>query len=292
MNEIFIGTAYGDMVRIFCADTTRVVETARLQHDLWPTSSAVLGRVMSIAGIMGSMLKNDDEKIIVNINGGGPVGTVMVEAKGNGDIKGFVGDNEIYLKYSSTNKLAVGLAVGTNGYLSVSKDLGLKDSFTGKVALQTGEIGDDFAYYFALSEQTPTVVSLGVLVDTDNSIKAAGGLLIQLMPGVSEEVISEVEKITANLKPISNLIEEGLSAEDIIFKYFPDAVIYTKKEIRWHCDCSRDRFKGALTTLPIEDLNEMITLDHGAEVKCEYCNTKYKFTEDELKTIVEFKKGV
>ncbi len=292
MSEILIGTAFNDMVRIYCVDSTDMIEDVRKQHDLWPTAAAALGRVINITAIMASMLKNEDERIIVQINGGGPIGTIMAEGKGNGDVKGFVGDNEIYLKYESTGKLAVGLAVGKNGYLSVSKDLGLKDFFTGKVELQTGEIGDDFAYYFALSEQVPSVVSLGVLVDVDNSIKASGGLLIQLMPGCSEDVISEVEKIAGELKPISSLINEGLSSENIIFKYFPDAKIYSKKQTRHKCDCSRDRFKGALTTLSINDLKEMIEEDHGAEVKCEFCNTTYKFNEEELESIVRFKQGV
>lgn len=292
MSEIIVGTAFQDMVRIYCLDSTDIVEAARIQHDLWPTASAALGRVLGITAIMGSMLKSDDEKIIVNINGGGPLGTVMAEAKGNGDVKGFVGDNEVYLKYESTGKLAVGLAVGKNGYLKVSKDLGLKDSFTGTSALQTGEIGDDFAYYFVVSEQIPSIVSLGVLVDVDNSIKAAGGLLIQAMPDCSEEVIVQLEETAKNLKPISGLIDEGLNAIEVIHQYFPDAKIYERKQVRLKCDCNRDRFKGALTTLSVKDLEEMIDEDHGAEVKCEYCNKIYNFSEEELKNIVRFKQGV
>lgn len=292
MNELLIATALDDKVRIYVLNSTELVERTRLQHDLWPTASATLGRVESISAIMASMLKGDYEKIVTQINGGGPIGTVLVEAKGNGDVRGFVGNNEVYLKYNDTNKLAVGLAVGTDGYLTVSRDLGLKDSFTGKVALQTGEIGEDFAYYFALSEQTPSVVSVGVLVDVDYSIKAAGGLLIQLMPDHDEQTIQKVEEVTKTLKPISTLIDEGLSNEEIVNGLFDDVSILGKKEVRWNCDCSKYRFKGALTTLAINDLKEMIDEDHGAHIKCEFCNTEYNFSEEELRSILEFKSGI
>ena len=238
MNEVLIGTALDDKVRIYCLNSTNLVEKTRLLHDLWPTASAALGRVESVVAIMASLLKGDDEKIVVSINGGGPIGTILVEAKGNGDIRGFVSNNEVYLKYDNSDKLAVGLAVGTDGYLSVSRNMGLKESFTSKVKLQTGEIGDDFAYYFAVSEQTLSVVSVGVLVDVDYSIKAAGGLLIQLLPNHTEETIIQVEELLKRLKPISSLIDEGYSSEEIMNDLFDDVKILGKKEIRWNCDCS------------------------------------------------------
>ncbi|NLC96522.1 MAG: Hsp33 family molecular chaperone HslO [Erysipelotrichaceae bacterium] len=292
MNKLTIATALDGKVRIYCLNSTELVEKTRVTHDLWPTSCAALGRVESITAIMASMLKGQDEKIVVQINGGGPIGTILVEAKGNGDIRGFVSDNQVYLKYNDSNKLAVGLGVGSDGYLSVSRDLGLKDSFTGKVALQTGEIGDDFAYYFALSEQTPSVVSVGVLVDVDYSVKASGGLLIQLMPDHNEDTIKTVEEVTKTLKPISTLINEGNTNTEIIKSLFNDAVILEEKEVRFKCDCSKDRFKAGLTTLPIEDLNEMIEKDNGAHIKCEFCNKEYNFSVDELKSIMEFKNSV
>ncbi len=292
MNELLIATALDGFVRIYCLNSTNLVETTRLQHDLWPTSAATLGRVESITAILAATLKGKDEKIITQINGGGPIGTVLVEAKGNGDVKGFVGDNQIYLKYNDSNKLAVGLAVGTDGYLSVTKDIGLKENFTGKVNIQTGEIGDDFSYYFSVSEQTPSVVSVGVLVDVDYSIKAAGGLLIQLMPGYDESVIEKVEDVVKTMKPISTLVESGMTNEEIILSLFIDAKILEKRNVKWHCDCSEDRFKAALTTLPINDLKEMIEEDKKAEIKCEFCNKTYVFNEEQLKSILEFKSSV
>ncbi|MDI9517900.1 MAG: Hsp33 family molecular chaperone HslO [Bacillota bacterium] len=291
MNEVLIGTALDDKVRIYCLNSTNLVEKTRLLHDLWPTASAALGRVESVVAIMASLLKGDDEKIVVSINGGGPIGTILVEAKGNGDIRGFVSNNEVYLKYDNSDKLAVGLAVGTDGYLSVSRNMGLKESFTSKVKLQTGEIGDDFAYYFAVSEQTLSVVSVGVLVEVDYSIKAAGGLLIQLLPNHTEETIIQVEELLKRLKPISSLIDEGYSSEEIMNDLFDDVRILGKKEIRWNCDCSKERFRAALSTLDVNDLKEMIKEDHGAHIKCEFCNSEYEFNEDDLKNIVEFKRG-
>lgn len=290
-DKLIKAVARNGNVRIYALRSTNLVEKARLQHDLWPTSLAAMGRLLSVTVMMASMLKEEDHSIIVQLNGGGPIGTCMVQAYGNGQVKGFVGDNEIYLKYNESNKLAVGLAVGNQGYLQVTKDMKMKDKFTGQVALQTGEIGDDFAYYFAVSEQTPSVVSLGVLVDTDYSCKASGGLLIQLMPNALEEDIVVVEEVVKHLQPISSLIEEGKLLEDIVTSLFNDAKILESKQVGWHCDCSKDRFKGALSTLKEEDLIQMIEEDHQAEVKCEYCNTKYIISEEELKFILGFKRS-
>lgn len=292
MKDILVkAIALNGKVRMYANRTTALCEQARLQHDLWPTSQAALGRIMSIGSMMAGMLKNEDDKITIQINGNGPIGTCMVECKQNGDVKGFVGDNEIYLKYNDNNKLAVGLAVGTDGYLKVTRSLGMKVDFTGQVALQTGEIGDDFAYYFTVSEQTPSAVSVGVLVDTDYSCLAAGGLLIQIMPDATEEDVAKVEEAVATLEPISTMIKNGHTPQDIVMRLFDDVEILEESPIQWHCDCNKDRFKGALTTLKSSDLEEMIEEDHGCQVKCEYCNKTYDFSEDELKSILEFRKS-
>ena len=291
MNKLVKAIALNDAVRIYCLNSKEMVEKARLTHDLWPTSLATLGRVSSISAIMAAMEKGDDNRIITQINGGGPIGTVMVEAKSNGDVRGFVGDNEIYLKYNDSNKLAVGVAVGKDGYLKITKDLGIKENFTGQVELQTGEIGDDFAYYFVVSEQTPSVVSCGVLVDVDNSCKSAGALLIQMLPNACEEDIVAVEKVISNLKPISTMLEEESDPEKIILSLFKDAKILETRNINWKCSCDKDRFKAGLTTIKLEDLQDILEKDKQVEVKCEYCNTKYIINEEELKTIIEFKQS-
>lgn len=288
-NRVIHGMAVNQHVRVFGVDCRELVERSRLQHDLYPTSLAALGRVEAVACMMGAMLKNENEKIVIHINGGGPLGTVNVQIKGNGDVKGFVGDNTIYLKYTSNNKLAVGLAVGNNGTLTVTRDMGLKENFSGQVRLVSGEIGDDFAMYFNVSEQLPSAVSVGVLVDVDESCKAAGGLIFQMMPDATEEDIVKVENVVNTMRPISALLDEGKSIDEILMSCFDDCEILGEKQVQWHCDCSKDRFRAGISTLAAEDIVEMIEQDHGCEVKCEYCNTKYTFTEDELKSILEFK---
>lgn len=288
-NKLVKAMALNDHIRIYCVNTTNLCNKERMVHDLWPTSLATLGRVSSVASIMAAMLKNKDERIVVQINGGGPIGTVMVEANENGHIRGFVGDPHIYLKYNESNKLAVGIAVGTEGYLKVTKDSNLKNNFTGQVALQSGEIGDDFAYYFTTSEQTPSVVSCGVLVDTDYSCKSAGALIIQLLPDANEEDIVTVEEVLKTLKPISTLIQEQEEPSLIIKSIFKDATIVETKEVTWSCDCQKERFKMGLLTLNINDLKEMAQDEDEIEVKCEYCNKTYTFDKKELNEMVEFK---
>ena len=276
-------------IRVLTCTTTQLAEKARQQHNLWPTSAAALGRVLTITSMLGCMLKSEKEKVTVQINGGGPIGTIMADGYSNGNVRGFVGDPEIYLKYNDTGKLAVGTAVGTDGYLKVIKNMNMKNDFTGQVELVSGEIADDFAYYFTVSEQTPSAVSLGVLVDTDNSVIAAGGMLVQIMPDATEEDIQRAEKVVSALHPVSELVKEGHDARALANMLFDDLEILEEKPLQWNCDCSKQRFKAALTTLDRKDLEDMLEQDHGCEVKCEYCNEKYQFTEDDLRLILEFK---
>lgn len=287
--ESFIKTALAlnEHVRIFFMDSKKVCEDARLTHNLYPTSAATLGRVLTITAIMADMYKADDEQIDVSINGGGPIGTIMVTAKKDGTIKGFCGDPSIYLKYNQTNKLAVGMAVGVDGYLKVTRHE-IRNNFSGQVKLQTGEIGDDFAYYFMQSEQTPSIVSLGVLIDTDNSVKAAGGLVIQLMPGHTEEDIVYLENALSKMRPISSLLDEGKTCKEILDELFTDYKFMDDHDVRFVCDCSKQRFRAALTTIKLEDLIDLYEKDKHIEVKCEYCNKKYEFDEDELNTIITY----
>ena len=201
--------------RVFACRTTNLVEVARKKHNLWPTASAALGRMMSATLMMARMNKNA-EKMTVVINGGGPIGTMMCITNGDGNIKGFVANPEVHYTYNDTGKLAVGVAVGHEGTLQVIKDMGLKEPFTGAVPLQTGEIGDDFSYYFAVSEQTPSVVSVGVLVNDTNEVLASGGYIIQLLPEATEEDISYIEKVVKECPPVSELINNKKDPEDIL----------------------------------------------------------------------------
>ena len=232
-SKVLIGTALNAHVRFYLGDTTSIVDKAREIHDMWPTSLAALGRVMSVTACMGLMQKGEDESVTTTINGGGEIGTIMVTANNQGKVKGFVSDPHCYLKYNDGNKLAVGLVVGTNGYLKVLKNLKLKQSYTSEVALQTGEIGDDFAYYFQVSEQVPTVVSVGVLVNEDYSCKAAGILLLELLPNHTEEDIVYLENLLKDLKPISSVLEEDRDLVKYINSLFNDATILEEETLEY-----------------------------------------------------------
>lgn len=289
-DTLVIAEALNGQVRIHIASTTQLVEQARLAHDMFPTSCAALGRVMTINALMASDLKKPHEKVVVHIDGKGPVGTIVSQADGQGNVRAFVSDPQVYLFRENDNKLDVGKAVGTHGALMVTKDLGLKEPFTGMVDLQTGEIGDDFAFYFATSEQTPSVVALGVLVNPDYSVKAAGGMLLQLLPNATEETIEAVENLTRAMKPMSSYIDMDMKPEEILHTLFEDAKVLGEKDIRWYCGCSRDHYFNALSLLREHDLQEMIEEDHGCEIVCQYCGTKYAFDEGELKLALEHKK--
>lgn len=288
MDKLAIGMARNGNVRIYAVTTTNLTEEARQRHDLWPTSTATLGRVMAVGLMMGAMLKGEKEKLNINIKGDGPIKNVMVAADSKGNVRGYVGDPHVMLSYNDTHKLAVGLAVGA-GHLQVVKDMGLKNEFVGTVDLVSGEIGEDFAYYFNVSEQTPSAVSVGVLVDTDNTVISAGGLIIQLMPGASEEDIVATEKALANLKPISELIKNGENEKTIIESLYDDAKILDERDVQFKCECSRERMMNGLATLQNSELLEMIVDNESVETVCNFCNEKYIFTVEDLKEIVDDK---
>ena len=288
-SKILIGTALNGHVRFYLGDTTKLVEDTRVVHDCYPTSLAALGRVESISACMGLMQKEEDESITTTINGGGAIGSIIVTADNKGNVKGFCGDNHLYLKYNDSNKLAVGLVVGTDGYLKVLKNLKLKNSYTSQVALRTGEIGDDFAYFFNISEQIPSIVSVGVLVDTDYSCKAAGVLIIELLPGHSEEDIVYLEELTKKLEPISSVIDKEKDLVKYIKSLFLDATILEEKEVRFYCDCSKERFLRNLLTLPREDLEEIVK-EGTIEIKCEFCEKTYTYDKDDIEILMKYAK--
>lgn len=288
-DEIVIADALQGQVRIHAAVTTAMVEEARKVHDCWPTSCAALGRTMTVGALMASDLKDPREHVSISINGQGPAGKISVQADGAGNVRGYINEPHVYLKREDGH-LDVGKAVGTNGVLTVSRDMGLKEPFTGVVPLQTGEIGDDFAYYYAVSEQTNSCVAVGVLIGTDLRVADAGGLVIQLLPDATEETIEAVEAAVKVMKPMTQYMEEGKNCEDVIHLLFPDAVILGHKDVRWHCDCSREYFMDGMAALHAEDLQAMIDEDHGAEIVCQYCGKKYQLSEDDLRSILENKK--
>lgn len=284
-NYLVRGLVNSKNCRVFACNTTGVVDEARKNHNLWPTASAAIGRMISATLMMAKMNKNQ-EKMTVTINGGGPIGTMMAVTNGDGNIKAFVANPEVHYTYNDTGHLAVGVAVGNQGTLQVIRDMGLKEPFCGSVPLQTGEIGDDFSYYFAASEQTPSVVSVGVLVNDDNSVLASGGYIIQLLPEATEEDIEYIENKMKDMLPVSTLINENNSPEDILKMLFDDVEITEKQELFFNCDCCKEKFEQAITTLGKKELQDMIDEDHGCEVNCQFCGKKYKFSEEELNNII------
>ena len=272
--------------RVFACSTTQLLEEARQKHGLWPIASAALGRMMSATFMLGAMNKNK-EKMTVTINGGGPIGTMLATTNSDGKIKAFVGEPQVHYTYNDTGKLAVGVAVGNQGTLQVIKDMGLKEPFVGTVPLQTGEIGDDFSYYFMVSEQIPSVVSLGVLVDDTNEILSSGGFIIQLLPDATEEDIAYIEDKMKDFPPVSSLIHEGKTPEEILKMVFDDVEILDSQDLFFECDCSKEKMSQTLMTIGKDEIQSMIDEDHGCEMICHFCNTKYQFSEDELKELIE-----
>ena len=291
-DKLVIAEAMNGSVRIRAARTTDLVEEARKCHGLYPTSCAALGRVLTVDAIMASEMKDPDARTVVTINGHGEAGTIVAQADGAGNVRGFIGNPQLYYVNEATGKLDVGRIVGTEGTLVVTKDLGLKEPFTGVVNLRSGEIGDDFAYYFAISEQLPSVVSVGVLIGTDAAVQAAGGMIIQLLPGASEEAFDRVEAIAKAMKPISTYIDEGKLPEEIIRLLFEDANILEEREIRWHCGCSKEHFLDAMALISEADLIRILEEDHGAEITCQYCSTTYTFSEEEVRSALEKHRNV
>ena len=241
---------------------------------------------MSATLMLGAMNKNH-EKMTVTMNGGGSIGTLMACTHSDGKIKAFVGNPHVHYTYEDTGKLGVGLAVGNQGTLQVIKDMGLKEPFVGTVPIQTGEIGEDFSYYFMVSEQVPSVVSLGVLVDTTNEILSSGGFIIQLLPEASDEDISYIEDKMKNFPAVSALLNEGHTPEEILKMIFEDVEILDTQDLSFECDCSKDKMRNALMTVGKDEIQAMIDEDHGCEMTCQFCNSKYTFSEDELKSLLE-----
>lgn len=284
MNDHLVkATVYDGMVRAYTVVSTETVEEARRRQDTWATATAALGRTMTITTLMGAMLKNEDS-LTVKIEGGGPIGAIIVDGNAKGEVRGYVINPHTDFDLNEKGKLDVSRAVGTDGTLSIVKDLGLKDYFTGQVPLVSGEISEDFTYYYANSEQVPSAIGAGVLVNPDHSVLAAGGFIVQLMPGADETLIEELEEQIQNFPAISSLIREGYTAEQILMRLFDekDVKIHESIPVTFQCNCSRERFKQAITGLGDDEIQSMIEEDHGAEAVCHFCNEAYQFTEDEL----------
>ncbi|HDP5893508.1 TPA: Hsp33 family molecular chaperone HslO [Staphylococcus aureus] len=280
--------AFDGEIRAYAALTTETVQEAQTRHYTWPTASAAMGRTMTATAMMGAMLKGD-QKLTVTVDGQGPIGRIIADANAKGEVRAYVDHPQTHFPLNEPGKLDVRRAVGTNGSIMVVKDVGMKDYFSGASPIVSGELGEDFTYYYATSEQTPSSVGLGVLVNPDNTIKAAGGFIIQVMPGAKDETISKLEKAISEMTPVSKLIEQGLTPEGLLNEILGEdhVQILEKMPVQFECNCSHEKFLNAIKGLGEAEIQNMIKEDHGAEAVCHFCGNKYKYTEEELNVLLE-----
>ena len=280
-----------DSVRAFAISSTHLVAEARERHRTLPVVTAALGRLLSAGAIMGSMMKGDKDIVTISLKGDGPAGYITVTADSHGHVKGFPGNPNVDIPRKYAGKLDVGTAVG-RGLLTVSYDLGLKEPYSGQVEIQTGEVAEDLAYYFTVSEQLPSAVGLGVMVDTDSSVKHAGGFIVQLLPDAPEDVIELLEKKLANLEPVTTMMEQGMTPEDMLSYIFEgvDVEFTERHDVKFYCDCSKEKVKRALAAISDKDLQDIVNDDEDIEVKCFFCNTAYKFSIADIKDILSSRK--
>ncbi len=286
-NYVIRTSAADNNIRGFFAVTTEMVEKARTVHEATPVATAALGRVMTAASIMGLMMKGDKDKLTLQVMGGGPAGSIVAVSNSKGMVKGYISNPSVDIPLKEDGKLDVGGAVGIDGKISVMRDLGMKEPYVGQYDLFNGEIAQDLTHYYAYSEQQPSAVSLGVLIEKDYSVKAAGGFIVQLMPDADEESVSKLEQNLISMKNITALIEEGNMPEEIMDMVFEglDPKVLQKDEVDFECDCSREKFEKALVTIGEEDFDKLINEDNGAELVCHFCNSKYNFTREDLEEL-------
>lgn len=289
MKDYVIRAIAGDgQIRAFVATTRNMVEEARALHETTKVATAAFGRTLTATSMMGLMMKNDGDKLTVIIKGGGPIGTLLTTSNSKGMVKGYVSNPYVEVEDYENGKLNVSVAVGTNGMVKVIKDLGLREPYNGAYPLVSGEIAEDFTHYFALSEQTPSVVALGVLTK-ENEVEHAGGFIVQLMPDAVEENICKLEENVGKLQSITTMLQAGKTPEDILNIVLDglDPKILDKCEVGFECDCSKERVQGALIAIGKHALSEIIEEDKQAEVGCQFCNRKYQYTEEELLEILK-----
>lgn len=284
INKLYIATDSTESFRFIIVDSIDLVQSVRNIHNTSATASAALGRLSTMAAIMSHELKNESHNITLNLQGNGQGGMLISTVNGRGEVKSYVSHPEVDLPTKSNKKLDVGSFVGNEGLLTVIKDFKLKEPYIGQTSLVSGKIAEDFSNYFYQSDQRPTVVALGVLVDTDLSIKSAGGLFIQALPGFDESLIDKLESDINKFPPISSLFVAHDDPFDILNQYFSDfdLKLLGKKEVQYLCDCNRDRVERSLISLGKQTLTELIEEDGKAELVCDFCNKKYNFSKEEL----------
>lgn len=284
---IIRATAADAQVRVFAAVTKELVETARVHHNTSPVATAALGRLLTAGAMMGAMQKGDDDKLTLQIKCSGPIGGLTVTADAHANVKGFVEHPEVMLPPSKAGKLDVGGALDM-GVLNVIKDMGLKEPYVGQTHLVSGEIAEDLTYYFATSEQVNSSVALGVLMEKNNTVRQAGGFILQLMPFAQEEVIAQLEKNLSTLPSVTTLLDRGETPETMLDLVLAglDHEVLEKMPTKFECDCSKSKIEKALISIGAKDLQEMIDDNKPIEVKCHFCNTDYTFNVQELKALL------
>lgn len=281
----YLVKAYGfsNNARIYTANTTGIIKHVQEIWNMWPTSCAALGRTMTMALIMSCTYKND-EALNIFVKGDGPIGKIVVETH-DGKVRGYCENPGVYLSHKNGH-LNVSMGVG-NGEIEVVKDLHMREPFSSSSPIVSGEIAEDFAYYFASSEQIPSAVGLGVQFDKDSKVISAGGFLIQLLPGYTDETINSIEKAIKELRPCSDMIKDGMSCEDMLNEITKgDYKILEKRDLKFECPCSKERFEKGFVTLGKDELKDIINKEHGSDVTCNFCNKKYHYSEEDLNNIL------
>lgn len=280
--------AFNDEVKAVAMVATDAIAEAQRRHDTWSSATAALGRTIIGTQLLASSLK-DDERITVQVNGDGPGGKIMADANGRGEMRGYITNPHVSLELNDKGKLDVRGVVGTNGTITVIKDLNMREPFSGQVPIVDGELGMDFTYYLAVSEQINGAVGVSVLVNPDETVCAAGGFMIQLLPGASEATISEIERRISEIPMVSKLIEQQEQPRDILNRLLGEENIRVLEEmpVKFHCPCTRERFSAGLMSIGVDDLQHLIDEDHGAEVVCHFCGEKFHFDEAELQGLID-----
>ena len=280
-------TAADARIRAFAATTRSLVEEARVRHNTSPVATAALGRLLTAGAMMGSTMKNDSDVLTLRVQGDGPIGSITVTAEANGDVKGCVGNPEVLLHANEKGKLDVAGAVG-RGTLTVIKDIVLKEPYSGQIELVSGELAEDLTYYYAVSEQVPSSVALGVLMNRENTVRQAGGFIIQLMPGAEDELIDRLEKHLAGITSITSMLDTGMAPEDILKEVLGEFGLEIMDRIptRFYCNCSKERVEKALISVGKEELEDMIRAGKPVEVSCHFCEEHYHFSVRDLERIL------
>lgn len=281
-------TAANNQIRAFAATTKETVEAARQAHNTSPVATAALGRLLTGGAMMGSMMKNDSDMLTIQIKGDGPIGGLTVTADSKGNVKGYVEHPEVMLPPNAQGKLDVAGALGI-GLISVIKDMGLKEPYVGQTILQTSEIAEDLTYYFATSEQVPSSVGLGVLMEHDNTLKQAGGFIVQLMPFVEEEVVDRLEANIKKISSVTSMLDRGMTPEEILGEVLDgfDVEVKDTMPAQFYCNCTKERVEKAIISIGKKDIQEMIEDGKPIEVNCHFCGKSYEFSVEELKTLIK-----